>query len=721
MNNENFHPELIEPPIAHALHKWNEETRTLTYEYNGKNIITMKIDGEDEVGFRHGSDGNLQNIPFIQQIYVTLDKPAKAKVTFLLSEDAINMRPNRANKNEAILGQVGHPTMKGVNGVYDIKQDLLIDWNGCQWKWISERFEKTELNNLKVELEIELGPKPLFVNLRMQYYRKHLGYSYHKPWEWRPNTKSVTGWCSWEAFRRDVTQENIEEVSKFFSEKLGGYGLEYIQIDDGYQNMPLPVDPNGSLAEGWLNTNSQFKKGHKGAVEAIEKEGFKAGIWTNANITNSEFAKNQGKYLLKGNDGKPMLGEWIDYLIDCRKESLDKHVLPFYKGLKEYGYDYFKTDAIRHLLLDGLHEAVRQGLITNDDAEKRFRSYMECARDGIGDKAYFLASWGVLSEVIGVVDACRVAMDANPTWAGIRMQIVESARWFNAQRILFLIDPDHICARTNLEWARSICSLVSLSGGLYMLSDPMKDYDDKRIEVIRKTLPTIETFAGETGTIDLSYPAFTWTKLHGFAVPRENPVKAEDITLEEAMNMAGEYPSMNDEHPFSTLWTIHIDKEWRKWSVLGRFASIPLEESNIELENVGLERNKEYLAFDFWGKKYLGKVSGRFTVKKLDLGTCQIISLTEVKSEPQVIASTRHVTMDAISIKNQKFEDSTLNLHLDTIKGSEESYWFHIPNGFVIDSVKCDNAEVDYFIEEELLQVNLVFKGEKSNLRISLK
>ncbi|WP_322545956.1 hypothetical protein, partial [Clostridium perfringens] len=131
----------------------------------------------------------------------------------------------------------------------------------------------------------------------------------------------------------------------------------------------------------------------------------------------------------------------------------------------------------------------------------------------------------------------------------------------------------------------------------------------------------IETFAGETGTIDLSYPAFTWTKLHGFAVPRENPVKAEDITLEEAMNMAGEYPSMNDEHPFSTLWTIHIDKEWRKWSVLGRFASIPLEESNIALENVGLERNKEYLAFDFWGKKYLGKVSGRFTVKKLDLGT----------------------------------------------------------------------------------------------------
>ncbi|MGL5694752.1 MAG: hypothetical protein ACRCXA_11785, partial [Peptostreptococcaceae bacterium] len=68
MNNENFHPILAEPPIAHALHKWDEEKRILTYEYNGRNIITMEIGGNKDVGFRHGSDGNLQNIPFIQQL-----------------------------------------------------------------------------------------------------------------------------------------------------------------------------------------------------------------------------------------------------------------------------------------------------------------------------------------------------------------------------------------------------------------------------------------------------------------------------------------------------------------------------------------------------------------------------------------------------------------------------------------------------------------------------
>lgn len=718
MNNENFHPILNEPPIAHALHKWDEEKRVLTYEYNGRNIITMEIGDGEDVGFRHGSDGNLQNIPFVQQLYVMLDKKVTSKVTLLLSGEAINMKPNRAKREEAIIGQVGRPTISGVNGVYDIKQDLLIDWNGCDWRWISDKFEENEDGTLKVELEIELGPKPLFINLRMQYYRRHLGYSYHKPWDFRPNLKPLAGWCSWEAFRRDVTQENIEEVSKFFGENLRDYGLEYIQIDDGFQNMPLPLDPKGSLAEGWLNTNQQFPKGHKGAVEAIEKEGLKAGIWTNANITNKEFAKEQEQYLIKGNDGKPMLGEWIDYLIDCSEEALDKHIAPFYKGLREYGYEYFKTDAIRHLLLDGLHEAVRQGLMTNDEAEAKFRAYMECARNNIGDKAYFLASWGILSEVVGLVDACRIAMDANPTWAGIRMQIVESARWFHTQRILFLIDPDHICARTNVEWARSICSLVSLSGGLYMLSDPLKDYDEARLDIIKRTLPTLKTFTGETGNLDLTYPAFTWTKLHGFAVPRENPVATEDITVEEAINMAGNYESMNDNHPFSSLWNIHLERDYRRWSILGRFATVPLKESDILFKDLGLDDTKEYLAFDFWEKKYLGRNKVSINCKALELGNCQIISLTEVKEYPQVIASTRHVSMDDISIKSQVWDNNKLIVELEGVKNTNENYYFHIPKGYEVKGLISTNVNITYEVCDELLTVSVGFNGSDVKLQI---
>lgn len=55
MNNENYHPVQKVPPIAHALHKWDEKSRTLSYEYNGRDILTAVIPGDGEAGYRHGS------------------------------------------------------------------------------------------------------------------------------------------------------------------------------------------------------------------------------------------------------------------------------------------------------------------------------------------------------------------------------------------------------------------------------------------------------------------------------------------------------------------------------------------------------------------------------------------------------------------------------------------------------------------------------------------
>lgn len=720
MNNENFHPVLNEPPIAHALHKWNEETRTLTYEYNGRNIVTIIIPGDDYVGHRHGSDGNIQSMPMTQQIYIMLDHPVTARAIFRMSSEAVNMRPNRAGE-QAILGQVGHPLMYGINGLYDVKQDLLMDWHGCKWRWTNSRIIEDVNGDLIAELEVELGPKPWTINLWMHYYRTHLGYTYHKPWQWRPNLKPVAGWCSWEACRRNVSLEDIREFSEFFkSEDMRSYGLEYIQLDDGYENLPLPFDASMTLADGWLDANERFPGGHKEVVSTIESNGFEPAVWTNTNVTNREFAYKNRECFIEDANGELMLGEWIDFLLDCSDETLQKHVYPYYKGLKDFGYKYFKTDAIRHLLMDGLHEAVRQGIMTNEDAEARFRRFMEYARKGIGDDSYFLASWGVLSEAVGLVDACRIAMDANPTWAGIRMQIVESARWFHAQRILFLNDPDHICTRTNIEWLKSVISLVSLSGSLLMLSDPLKDYDDERISIIKKNLPTLNTVTGETGPLDMSYTAFTWTKLHGFAVnSKEKPVEAESVSLKDAYDMAGIYPTMNNSHPFSSLWAFHIDMQQRNWCVVSRFATVPLDESEIGLESLGLDNTKSYLAFDFWEQKFLGEISDSLKCRSLELGHCQIIALHPALGYPQLIASSRHVSMDAVSVQSHLWNDGELSIKFMGVKDSSEDYWVHIPDGFAFENILFSGGNVGHALKDNILKLNVKFADESCEINIS--
>jgi hypothetical protein len=715
MNNENFHPILKEPPLAHALHQYNPDTRTLSYEYNGIDILKIVIPGNSEVGFRHGSDGSLNNMPSIQQLYVMVDEPVKAEVTFTLSCEALSMKPRRAGSEEAILGQTGQPLIKGVNGLYDRRQDLLIDWQGCDWDFNHPQMDQTAGDSV-ITMMVELGPMPWFINLRMHYYKHHHGFLEHRPWNWMPNTKPVSGWCSWEAFRRDVTDKDIASVSAFFSTHFKPYGLEYIQLDDGYENMPIPPREDQTVADGWLQTNGQFPGGHESVVSAIQSKGMRAGIWTNANVTNPEFAVLNSHYLLKDPHGQPLLGEWIDYLLDCREETLEKHVAPYYKGLKTLGYDYFKTDAIRHLLMDGLHEAVRQGLISNSDAYDRFRRFMACARENIGNDAYFLASWGVMAECVGLVDACRIAMDSNPTWAGIRMQLVESARWFHTQRILFLNDPDHICARAELEWTRSVTTLCALSGSLYMLSDPLEAYDSERIRIIQKTLPPLETYTAETGPLDLTMAAFTWTKLHGFAVPRETPVKAEKVQSEDALNMAGRYPTMTDHHPFSTLWSFHLNQNQSHWCILGRFATVPLSEAALPLQNVGLDPCKSYHVFDFWTQTYKGIIFETIGCAPLELGSCQVLSLREVYDHPQFIGSSRHVSSDAISIQQELWEKNHLNMAIKGIIETTETYFFYVPKAYRFTQITASHAEIAVQHHENHLEVQVHFLSDMSEL-----
>lgn len=718
MNNENFHPELRIPPIAHALHKWNPAEKVLSYEYNGVDIISMHIPDSDDVGFRHGSDGSMQSISYAQQIYIMVEKPMWVKAYFHLSDEAICMRPHRAGSEQAIAAQNGNVLIHGINGLYDPKQDLLLEINGSQWHWDQEQFTETDGKRIAC-MNLLLCEKPVFINLRMHYYRNHLGYKYYEPWKNRINKKAIAGWCSWEAYRRDINDAKIRGISEFMAKHLKDYGMEYIQVDDGYQKMPLPYCPEWSMKDAWMTCEPEkFPEGHEGIVQDILKFGFEPGIWTNANITNPEFPSYHPEDVLF-HDGAPMKGEWIDYLYTCQPETLDKHVTPLFEGYRDAGYKYVKIDAIRHLLFDGLHEVVRLGEMTNEEAERRFRAYMEATKAGMSEDMYYLASWGEMHEVVGLADACRISMDANPTWAGIRMQLFEMARWFHTQRILFLNDPDHVCVRTKPEWAKSVLSLISLAGGLCMLSDTQDAYTEEKLEIIRKTLPPLTTMTAETGPLNLDFPAYTWTKLHGFAVQsHETPVEMEDVLLKDAYDMAGVYPTMHDDHPFSTLWTFHYSHTGETWCVVGRFATIPLRASSIKLENIHLDPNESYHVFDFWKECYLGVVSGEVAVRALELGECQILCFRKVKKVPQFIASSRHVSMDAISVLGMTWKGNRLVMELQGVTGRNDRYYIGVPEGYKVSAVYCEGCESDFKNTDGLVSVEVMF--HQSDVRIEV-
>ena len=185
------------------------------------------------------------------------------------------------------------------------------------------------------------------------------------------------------------------------------------------------------------------------------------------------------------------------------------------------------------------------------------------------------------------------------------------------------------------------------------------------------------------------------------------------------MIQAGAHKTMNDEHPFSCLWAYHIEKPFDKWCVVQRVANWPLKASEIPLENVNFDPKKTYLAFDFWGKKFLGEVTEKISVPALNYGDGQVLCFREKKGTPQFIASTRHVSMDAVSVTDIKEEKDSLTLKLSLPEDTMENYFFFVPKGREIKeaSGKGCLAKLES-VEGELAAVSV--KALESNCELSL-
>ena len=683
-------------PATHARLAGNPSEGIHALNFNGVDLISFEYKPDTNLGLRFHSDGDFQSTPFIQQFIMWSETDTPVRIRFRAPVEMWNMRPNRAERGQTILGQSGRPLLFDVNGMYLPDWDLLLSWHGYNFEWDNVRVEY-DGGYYTASMIITLSTKPFVLLVRPHYYSEHLGYSQYKPWDFRPNPKAITGWCSWEAYHSQITQSDIERDAQTLKD-LGNYGLEYMQVDDGYQQK-VPPEPGKNIPDGWTSTNEKFPDGHKGIVDAIHAGGFEAGIWTNATVNNEEAAKALGCFMTKA-DGSLICGDWIQYVIDCTPETLEKQVTPYYRAFRDAGYTYCKSDALRHLLYDGLQEAVRLGRLEPEEARKRQIAYMHAARKGLGDDVYYLSCWGVLSQSIGVCDAMRVATDASPSWPAYSMQLRETARWFFANRVLFTVDPDHVCVRGKLPWVRMMLSLVSLTGGLFMISDRPETYDEPRLNYLHKTLPALNVHAGETGPIDYTTPA---------CAPVIAPLDKGccEISFET-----------DRKTPFASLWSTHFDKYGRRWCVIQRTAVIPLDAIELPLQNAALNPSLTYYAWNFWDEKGYIVSDGKLSLSALELGENEVIALTPIDgSTPVLVGSDRHVSMDAVSVNDCKWENGTFELSLCGFNGLNARYFIYGPE-LKGEVSSAENADVSCEKNGELLTVSVHYIDKDAHVNI---
>jgi hypothetical protein len=205
--------------------------------------------------------------------------------------------------------------------------------------------------------------------------------------------------------------------------------------------------------------------------------------------------------------------------------------------------------------------------------------------------------------------------------------------------------------------ARSIASLVALNGYLYMISDDVSLYTEEKLDIARKTMPGLCAAAAETGPLPADAAMNYYRSMLS---PR-----AEECPLS-----------------FGNVWTTHFAGHGRSWAVLNLVCTAKDEEkasqapAEIQLEKLGLDPSLQYAAFDFWKQEPLGFVKGKLRVDMPGYLDCRVLALTPITDGPELIGSSRHISMDAVSVLSVEKAKSSIKMTVKGPKGTQGLYWF---------------------------------------------
>ncbi len=299
----------------------------------------------------------------------------------------------------------------------------------------------------------------------------------------RPANGVPEGWLSWYHYGPWISAGEVLENSQILShEDLRSLGYEVIVVDDGWQQ-----------GYGDWQPNSKFPGGLATLATELTARGQLLGVWTAPFLVSagSELAaRAPAEWFVKD----PATGERaVDpvhvvfgpmHILDARHPEVLDHLAATFARLRADGVDYFK--------IDFLYAGAYAGTAA-------LRAGVEAIRRGTGEDAYLLACGAPLLPVVGLCEGCRIGRDTaspifdfelgspKPTLLGD--EVVEVARNQAARHFLdawFQLDADVALVGGNLtlEQARTLVTVVALSGGPFFASDHLAALDPERLALL---------------------------------------------------------------------------------------------------------------------------------------------------------------------------------------------------------------------------------------------
>ncbi len=697
------------PANAPAELKVGEDHRGLALDYDGHTILASTFAHPAEVREIVSGEGALE-----QRISVRFAEATDVRAVVHAGSEALAAEMRGPAQERLPLVRTSHGLSNNLrnNAIYDRTRD-----------WMLELPEGTRITSAAnadgtTRFELSFKAKQMDLIFRPRYYQKHKNIPHFQPWTYRIRKDSISGWCSWWAYRRACRQSHVDAVMQVWNEKrLGDYGYRFMQLDDAFQggrdsDRQIPADAMrnylGGRPETWLQWKDDlFPKGMYGYVESVEAARFIPAIWIGCFFTDKAIAEAHPQWFVRGKDGRPFVGAWVTYVVDATNpEAADALIRPTFRGLKNAGFRYVKIDQLRHMLYDNLNHNHEFLIAKGKRPDDIFRAYLRIAREELGEDCFILSCWGVLPESIGLADACRIGGDG---YGPVTMQQYNS--W---NGIVWRNDPDHCdvsprkaaVGTGNVLTTKEIESiandtiirpaLASIAGCMLMLSDKPAIYaDDRNLVGARRSAPVLFSVPGQ---------------LYDFDPGKTDVVKK----IDRASVKGGTGVSKIDGDQFGEVcpfWLNEFNTSFENWYVLHRLNWTGKQRETaqatvVRFADLGLDPANEYLVYEFWTNRMLGVLKDEITLGELDPMGLQSVAIREKRDRPQLVSTNRHLSQGAAEIETMRWQGNTLSGRSKVIVDDRYVVTVYVPSDYRYASAAFNGEKAEVKQDGTILRVS---------------
>ena len=598
----------------------------------------------------------------------------------------------------------------GFHSLFDRGTDTAVDFPE------DTTLHRDEANNDILKITMPVAGNAV-VRVERDYYTRVLGVPYYASYDDRRFPTAPIVWSSWTSYYEAVREQDITLNAEWLGSHLKPYGVEYVELDDGYDR-----GPKGEhyWVENW--DEKKFPHGAAWLTKYIHDRGMKAGVWLVPNSYAGGLKDHPDRYLY---DKKGAVVQ------DYTTPSLDQTNPATFDWLKHefgvldgWGFDYYKFDGEHALPKYAPTVDVSRLHDPNADMLKNYRDRVKLIRETIGpDRFIESCPAGTPLNSIGFVDSYFNGDDLYNNWQGSYPLFSSIASNLFLNHLLVYVmpgegielgepmtveeasrkrpavvveteknreDPMTGFGVTDAE-ARTLVSYVAMTGVVYPLASVMPELPDSRVQLLKATMPTLPIMP-----VDL--------------FSRGNDNNWDTFRHEQPDYYIHNYPEIVD---------LKVNAISGRYDLVGvtNWRSSPDTRTINLAEKLHLDSKRQYVAFDFWNQALAGVFEKEMKLEVSPHDT-RVLAVHPLLGRPQLIGNSRHIS-GSFSVLANDWDGSTMKLSgkSQTVGDDPYTVWVYCPKGFAVQKVEgsAPNGKavaIDKKVDRELVGISFRGGGE---------